>query len=98
MAQFLCFKFPLNPLRFVSHERNLDKTSPKRFSASKCDVGNWIFSKSWEFFGTFLEYLWEFFGVFADFLGNFLGNVLEFFGNSKCQLITKSYLIEYGRN
>ena len=23
-----------------------EKTSPKGFSASKCDVGNWIFSKS----------------------------------------------------
>jgi Leu/Phe-tRNA-protein transferase len=22
-----------------------EKTSPKGFSASKCDVGNWIFSK-----------------------------------------------------
>ena len=31
----------------------LPKTSPKGFSASKCDVGNWIFSKSWEFFGNF---------------------------------------------
>ena len=30
------------------------KTSPKGFSASKCDVGNWIFSKSWEFFGNSL--------------------------------------------
>ena len=30
------------------------KTSPKGFLASKCGVGNWIFSKSWEFFGYFL--------------------------------------------
>ena len=28
-----------------------EKTSPKGFLASKCDVGNWIFFKSWEFFG-----------------------------------------------
>jgi hypothetical protein len=30
------------------------KSSPKGFSASKCDVRNWIFSKSWEFFGNSL--------------------------------------------
>ena len=28
-----------------------ERTSPKGFSASKCDVGNWIFSKSWKFLG-----------------------------------------------
>ena len=31
-------------------------TSPKRFSASKCDVGNWIFLKSF-FGGNSLGYL-----------------------------------------
>jgi hypothetical protein len=31
----------------------------------KCDVGNWVFSKSWEFFRNF----WGFWG---EFLGNFL--------------------------
>ena len=36
------------------------KTSPKGFSASKCDVENWIFSKSWEFFGNSLGILgWQ---------------------------------------
>ena len=39
----------------------LEKTSPKGFSASKCDVGNWIFSKFWEFFEklilNFLDFL-----------------------------------------
>ena len=30
-------------------------TSPKGFSASKCDVGKWTFSKYWEVFGKFLE-------------------------------------------
>ena len=32
---------------------NLVQTSPKGFSASMCHVGNWIFSKSWEFLGNF---------------------------------------------
>ena len=57
------------------------KTSPNGFPASKCDVGNWIFSKSSEFLGNFL-------GIFGEFLG-FLwevfrksGNSLEIFGNS----------------
>jgi hypothetical protein len=43
-------------------------TSPKGFSASKCDVGNWIFSKSWECFGN----------VLGIFLGNFLRILCEF--------------------
>ena len=55
-------------------------TSPKEFPASKCDVGNWILSKSWvfvklignfmEFFGSLLKIFWEFFGNFwEEFLG-----------------------------
>ena len=36
------------------------QTSPKVFLASKCDVGIWIFSKSWEFMGNSLRILWEF--------------------------------------
>ena len=31
--------------KFLS-DRSSVKTSPKWFSASKCDVGNWIFSNS----------------------------------------------------
>ena len=44
------------------------KTSPKGFLASKCDEGNWIFSK----FEKFIEKLF----------GNFLGGIFldEFFG------------------
>ena len=41
------------------------KTSPKGFSASKCDVGNWIFSKSKELFEKLLE----------NFLEDFLGGI-----------------------
>ena len=37
-----------------------DLTSLKGFSASKCDVGNWIFSK----LGTFWEIFWIFFWIF----------------------------------
>ena len=62
------------------------KTSPKGFTASKCDVGNWIFSKSWEFFGIFLGILWECFwnslGMFWEFFGNPLGILQEFFGDT----------------
>ena len=39
------------------------KTSPKGFWASKCDVGNWIFSNSWKFNGNSMGILcwitWE---------------------------------------
>ena len=55
----------------------LDKqTSPKGFSASKCNVGIWIFSKSQKFFGFFGKIFWE------DFLGGFLGGF--FWRNSLC--------------
>ena len=46
------------------------KTSPKGFSASKCDIGNWIFSK--------LGIFEKLFGIFLDFSGMFGGNVLDF--------------------
>ena len=43
------------------------KTSPKGFSASKCDVENWIFSKSWEVLGNLSGI---FLGrIFRDFWG-----------------------------
>ena len=37
-----------------------DETSPKGFS-SKCDVGNWIFSKSYKFFEKLFEIFLEYF-------------------------------------
>ena len=56
------------------------KTSPKGFSASKCDVGNWMFSK----LGTFWEIFCKFFGFFQDFrfffrifLGIFFGGIFR---------------------
>ena len=75
--------------------------SPKGFSASKCDVGNWIFSKFKDFFekllGKFLDFVGEFFGGFFGrmFLGGFFGR------NSSGGILTllKSVrLFEYGRN
>ena len=45
-------------------------TSPKGFSASKCDVGNWIFSKSLEFFEKLFG---NFLSIFGEFPGRFLG-------------------------
>ena len=68
--------------------RSRKETSPKGFSASKCDVWNWIFSKSWEFFEKLfgnvldfvLEILVEFFGrnFWEEFLGGIFGE--DFFG------------------
>ena len=59
-------------------------TSPKEFSASKCDVGNWILSKSWEFFvklfGNFMEFFGSLLKIFWEFFGNFGGNIWAFFG------------------
>ena len=62
-----------------------EKTSPKGFSASKCDVGNWIFSKSWEFLGG------NFLGYF--FLRNFWEEFFEriFLGEIFCE-------VYFGRN
>ena len=56
-------------------------TSPKGFWASKCDVGNWIFSNClrncWEFFFDFLGNFWEFFRriFWGDFLGKFFWRI-----------------------
>ena len=47
---------------------NETKTSPKGFSASKCDVGNWIFSKSWNFLRKCLDIFWNLWGIFFIFL------------------------------
>ena len=56
-------------------------TSPKGFSASKCDVGNWIFSKSKEFLRNCLENYWIFLGFFwRIFLEEFFWK--NFFGGS----------------
>ena len=52
---------------FLEGHKNLKKTKPKGFSASKCDVGNWMFSTFWEFFENFL-------GFFGNFGGEFFGN------------------------
>ena len=63
------------------------ETSPKGFSASKCDVGNWIFSKSKDFFekllGNFLYFLEGIFGeiFWRIFWEEFFGRIFreEFF-------------------
>jgi hypothetical protein len=66
----------------------LNLSSPKGLLASKCDVGNCIFSKSYEFFqklfGNFLGSLWIFFGnLSGGFIWRiFLGEIFweKFFG------------------
>ena len=66
MHNFVMDEVQFQLLSFESEK----KTSPKGFSASKCDVGNWIFSKSWEFLG----------GIFGrNFLKNFFWK--KFFGS-----------------
>ena len=62
-----------------------DLTSPNEFSASKCDVGNWIFSKSSDFFEKLLGNFLDFFGgiFWEEFFGrNFLEGIFwkEFLG------------------
>ena len=43
--------------KYIEDHVNTFLTSPNGFKASKCNVGNWIFSKSWEFFGNSLGIL-----------------------------------------
>ena len=62
------------------------ETSPKGFLASKYDVGNWIFSKSfffWNCFWNILEFFLNFLLIFfAIFLEDFFGGIFweKFFG------------------
>ena len=67
------------------------KTSPKGFSASKCNVGNGILSKSQEYFR-------KLFGNFLDFFGNFL-NFNEFFwkflGNFSKGFFWRNFLAKF---
>ena len=78
-------KFSLHTLKFV---RNLDENKPQRGLASKCDVGNWIFSKSWDFFEKLLGFLARNFlgGIFLEefFWRNSLGGFFceDFFGRN----------------
>ena len=88
------------------------ETSPKGFSAFKCDVGNWIFKNLgifWDFFlgggGDFLGILWEFYrnslAILWQLFGNSLENLSEFFGNSikiLYEFFGSSWIFEYERN
>ena len=71
--------------RYSEKGTKFEKTSLKGFSASKCDIGNWIFSKSGESFGNFLGIFVEFcensFGILSEFFWNSIGILLEFFDN-----------------
>ena len=72
--------------KLTKWHHNHTETSPKGFSASKCDEGNGILSKSsgyfWEYFGKFLGgFFWRNFfgGIFREiFERNFFGRI--FFG------------------
>ena len=77
---FIAWKRPLK-------DQILRKTSPKGFSASKCNVGKWIFSKLGTFWEKISGVLQDFFWFFIDFVLKeyfrriFLQSVfLEFFG------------------
>ena len=87
----------------------LIKTSPKGFLASKCDVGNWIFSKlgtfekfvrnSLEIFGGFF---WNFFwrNLFGGFLEGLFGGCFGriFWRNSLFTLWKSAKSFEYKRD
>jgi hypothetical protein len=64
-------------------------TSPKGFSASKCDEGNWLLSKSWNIFGIFLDFLGEFF--MQIFSGEIFGRIFweDFFGGILWEELTR---------
>ena len=64
---------------------NNSKKSPKGFSASKCDVGNWIFPK-------FQKKFEKLFGIFLDSGGNFWE---DFFGGFVWKdFFGRNYLVE----
>ena len=70
-------------------------TSPKGFSASKCDVGNWIFTKLETFWEIVLMF-WFFGGIFwKNFFGGFFG---EDFLGGMFKLLKSAKLFEYERN
>ena len=75
----------------------LEVTSPKGFSAFKCDVGNWMFSKyskKFEFLlGIFLDFLRNFLGIFLEFFGGFFGR--NFFGEIYGWIFLEDF---FGRN
>ena len=57
------------------------QTSPKGFLASRCDVGDWTFSKSQKYFEKLFRFFFDFLGIFKrTFLEEFLqGNFWEKF-------------------
>ena len=86
----------------------------KGISNSKCDLGIWILSKSWDFLGIFLDF-WQisglflgYVGIWGGFLGDFLGILWEIFGNSLGilgnswwmleEFFGSSWIFEYERN
>ena len=72
LYNFVRFVYTLTQLTYVLLISTfVNKTSPKGFWASKCDVRNWLFSK----LGTFEKL----FGFFGDFLGIFVGFFWEIF-------------------
>ena len=56
----IIFLVALEFSRFIRFSQKKE-TSLNRFSATKYDAGNWILSKSWDFWGNLLGFFWEFF-------------------------------------
>ena len=52
--------------------QKINKASQKGVSAFKWDSGNWIFSKSYEFFEKLFGHFLDFLGIFWEFYENFL--------------------------
>jgi hypothetical protein len=74
------------------------KTSPKGFSAFKCDIGNCILLKSWEFWGNSLGLLLEFFGTSLGLLWDFFGTSLGSYLNMEGINLFVKFWEEGGRN
>ena len=65
----------------------LKKPSPKEVSASKCDIGNWMFQNLRNFLRNCLEIFWIFHEIFYGFFGKFYG----FFG----RLLVSNFLEQF---
>ena len=80
-SDYITYWFRMNSLGLSLYNVLKTKTSPKGFLVSKCNLGNWIFSKSLEFFWNFWEIFWEFLleffwnslRILSELIGNYLG-------------------------
>ena len=91
----LCMMLIFWSKQIINKNEKNAKTSPKGFWASKCDVGNWIFSKSWEFNGNSMGILcwisWE----LSMIAYNFRSRLVSYVSKSADCLHFQNQLIVY---